>query len=244
MLGSHSHNDSQQHVPLWTALRHGFVSVEADMWSANGRLLVGHDRGDLRPDRTLRTAYLEPLATLIAEIGAVHPGYGEPFRLLIDVKNDPDATYSLLEDALAEYAEIVTRYDGARVTIGPVSVVMTGDYPWQTIAGQRHRLVACDGRLSDIKAYTSATLMPTVSEPWHNHFRWRGFSSISTGEREKLRRMVAETAASGRTLRFWGAPLWPAHARRAAWNELAAAGVGYIGADHLSDFRRWWEQRD
>ncbi|MGH3429081.1 MAG: hypothetical protein ACRDQZ_16200, partial [Mycobacteriales bacterium] len=228
--GSHSHNDSQQHVPLWTALRHGFVSVEADTWAVDGQLLVGHDRADLRPVRTLQTTYLEPLAMLIAETGAVHPGFGGPFRLLLDVKNDPDVTYSLLEGALAEYAEIVTRYDGARVTIGLVSVVMTGDYPWETIGSQRHRLVACDGQLSDPKSYASATLMPTVSEPWHNQFRWRGFGNIPTEEREKLHRITAETAASGRTLRFWGTPLGPAHARRAIWNELAAAGVGYIGA--------------
>lgn len=58
---THAHNDYEHTRPLYDALSHGFVSVEADVWLVDGELLIAHDKEDLDPTRTLRGLYLEPL---------------------------------------------------------------------------------------------------------------------------------------------------------------------------------------
>src|SRR3954466_15622599 len=85
---AHAHNDYEHARPLLDALDHGFCSVEADIWLMPEGLLIGHDRKDLRPNRTLQALYLNPLRERIrANGGRVYRG-GPIFYLLIDVKPD------------------------------------------------------------------------------------------------------------------------------------------------------------
>ena len=58
---AHAHNDYEHARPLLDALDHGFCGVEADIYLVDGKLLVAHDRKDLRPERTLQALYLDPL---------------------------------------------------------------------------------------------------------------------------------------------------------------------------------------
>src|SRR5579871_6562583 len=84
----HAHNDYEHRRPLFDALDHGFCSVEADIYLVEGALLVGHDRKDLRPERTLEKLYLDPLRERVrANGGRVYPA-GPPVWLLIDVKTE------------------------------------------------------------------------------------------------------------------------------------------------------------
>src|SRR5436853_7424002 len=105
---AHAHNDYEHARPLLDALDHGFCSVEADIWLVGGDLLVGHDRKDLKPGRTLEALYLEPLRERVkANGGRVYRG-GPAFCLLIDVKTEAEATYVALDKVLARYADILT----------------------------------------------------------------------------------------------------------------------------------------
>src|SRR2546430_573705 len=58
---AHAHNDYEHTRPLLDALDHGFCSIEADIWLVDGKLLVAHERGNVKPDRTLQALYLDPL---------------------------------------------------------------------------------------------------------------------------------------------------------------------------------------
>src|SRR4051795_874708 len=72
---AHAHNDYEHARPLLDALDHGFCSVEADIWLMPEGLLIGHDRKDLRPNRTLQALYLDPLRERIqANGGRVYRG--------------------------------------------------------------------------------------------------------------------------------------------------------------------------
>src|SRR5262245_24855387 len=72
---THAHNDYEHKRPLFDALDQGFCSVEADVFLTDGRLLVGHERKDLRPERTLESLYLDPLRERArANGGRVYPG--------------------------------------------------------------------------------------------------------------------------------------------------------------------------
>src|ERR1700686_2617314 len=58
---AHAHNDYEHKRPLFDALDCGFCSVEADIWLVDGKLLVAHDRNQVKPERTLQALYLDPL---------------------------------------------------------------------------------------------------------------------------------------------------------------------------------------
>lgn len=50
---AHSHNDYHQKEPLMAALRHGFASVEVDVFPRGDVLLVGHTRLELNEKNTI-----------------------------------------------------------------------------------------------------------------------------------------------------------------------------------------------
>jgi len=58
---AHSHNDYEQRIPFWMAFNAGFGSIEADVFLIDSVLYVAHDRGELRRNMKLDTAYLLPL---------------------------------------------------------------------------------------------------------------------------------------------------------------------------------------
>src|SRR5437763_12069874 len=83
LLHAHAHNDYEHKRPLFDALGHGFCSVEADVYLTGDQLLIGHERKDLRPERTLEKLYLDPLRERVkANGGRVYPG-GPMFYLLV-----------------------------------------------------------------------------------------------------------------------------------------------------------------
>lgn len=233
LAGAHAHNDYRQRRPLDSALRYGYVSVEADVWATDGALLVGHDRSDLAPGWTLRRLYLEPLARRVAERGSVYPGLDEPFQLVVEVKSDPEETYRLLETELKGFADLLTRYEDGRIVPGAVRVVISGRCPRDTLAAQPVRYAACDGSFAELGEALPASLVPLISEKLGWRFSWRGQGPMPEEERQRLRRYVEQAHAEGRKVRFWDVPKKPGLVQKAVWRELQAAGVDYLDADKL-----------
>ena len=96
----HAHNDYEHKRPLFDALDHGFCSVEADIYLVNGQLLVAHDRGQVKPDRTLQSLYLDPLRERVRRNGGrVYP-QGPEVTLLIDLKSEWPEIYPVLRRVL------------------------------------------------------------------------------------------------------------------------------------------------
>src|SRR5690606_13331428 len=131
---AHAHNDYAHKRPLFDALARGFTSVEADIFLTDaGQLLVGHERSELRPGRSLEKLYLEPLRKLArANKGSVHPG-GGPFYLLIDIKTDGKKTYAVLDKLLAKYADVLSEVRDGKLTRRAVTAVISGDCPRDVI---------------------------------------------------------------------------------------------------------------
>src|ERR1041385_3971816 len=69
LLHAHAHNDYEHKRPLLDALDHGFCSVEADIFLVDGKLLVAHELGKTKPERTLQALYLDPLRELVKANG-------------------------------------------------------------------------------------------------------------------------------------------------------------------------------
>src|SRR2546421_12875443 len=82
LVHAHAHNDYEHARPLLDALDHGFCSIEADVWLVDGNLLVAHDRDKVKPDRTLRALYLDPLRERVRRNGGGRYPAGPPAILL------------------------------------------------------------------------------------------------------------------------------------------------------------------
>ncbi len=232
---AHSHNDYLHQRPLHDALEQGFCSVEADIWLVDGKLLVAHDRNDVRPGRTLQALYLDPLSERVKKNGGkVFPG-GPDFTLLVDVKSDATNTYQALRLILQEYASMLTRFQPGLTESNAVTVIISGNRARALMAAETSRLAGYDGRLADLNAADSRHLIPLVSDNWTLHFKWRGKpeeGSLPDAERTRLKVMVSNAHARGQRLRLWGTPDAPA-----MWKELRDAGVDLINTDKLPELR-------
>jgi hypothetical protein len=233
----HSHNDYLRPAPLQLALRHGFHSVEADVFLRDGELLVGHDEWMLQPGRTLERLYLDPLRERVAANGGSVHGDGKPFLLLVDIKRDGEAVYARLETALAERSQMLTRFGPDGIEPGAVTVILSGDRPRATLARQAVRLVAIDGRIEDLDGTTPPSLVPLISDSWKRRFEWDGIDPLEDHEAQRLRELAHRARSQGRMLRFWGAPDRPA-----VWDALQTTGVTWINTDRPRDFAAWQQQ--
>ena len=236
---AHAHNDYAHRRPLLDALAEGFCSIEADVFLVDGKLLVGHTRFELRPERTLRSLYLDPLQERLGKSGErVYPG-GPPLTLLVDIKTDGAAAYRALDQLLAEYEPIITQVKDGEVTQRAINVIVSGDRPIELITNQTRRWAAIDGRLGDLQGDAPSHLIPLVSDNWRNHFRWRGEGEMPAAEKTRLREWVSKAHEQGRIVRFWATPENPA-----VWAELKQAGVDLIGTDDLQALARFLRDQD
>ncbi|MEO3887109.1 phosphatidylinositol-specific phospholipase C/glycerophosphodiester phosphodiesterase family protein [Nonomuraea sp. B5E05] len=239
---AHAHNDYEHERPLLDALDHGFTSVEADIYLVDGELRVGHDPEDLRPGRTLQSLYLDPLIRRVRH-GSVFPGTRQRLQLLVDIKNNGEATYTELDRVLKAYKRMLTTYHKGKVRPGAVTVVVSGERPRELMAGQERRHAFYDGRMDDL-GQGDPGLIPLISDNWTNHFSWLGEGEMPAAERDKLREIVATAHRDGQRVRFWATPDTAGPARDALWRELVAADVDHINTDDLAGLRDFLREHD
>jgi glycerophosphoryl diester phosphodiesterase len=238
LVQAHSHNDYEQKRPLLEALDHGFCSVEADVYLVEGQLWVAHDRKDLKPERTLKSLYLEPLAERVRNRVGIFADPQARLMLLVDVKGQGAEVYQRLKTELAPYAPMLTRFRDTGVVTGAVTVVLSGDRAWDLARADRDRWCALDGRMSDLTNAASAgvagssrppaSLVPLVSESWRTLFRWDGDGEMSASDKARLKGLVSQAHAQGRKIRFWALPDRPE-----AWKVCRDAGVDLINTDKI-----------
>jgi hypothetical protein len=179
-IACHSHNDYWRKEPLLSALSVGCESVEADVWLHDGDLFVGHNAASLTTHRTLRSLYLDPILSMLDKqnpIHALHPELDEPRNgifdtkpeqsliLLIDFKTHADDTFSAVADQLEPLRQkrYLTHFNGTDVVQAPLTVVLTGNAPWnRVVESSRYRDMFFDAPL-DLMADLDAT-SPTISD--------------------------------------------------------------------------------
>lgn len=213
LLNAHAHNDYLHPRPLYDALNAGFCSVEADIWLVDGELLVAHDRAQTQAGKTLQRLYLDPLHEFIKHDD-------RPITLFIDIKSDAEPTYEKLREVLVAYASMLTNYDRGRIHRRAVSVLITGNRPFEMIAAEEHRLVAIDGTAESLVTSPPVNLVPQVSIKWTEAVQ-RDFKSL-----------IECAHLQGRNIRFYATPDNPQ-----TWRMLRNAGVDLINTDNLTGLR-------
>lgn len=225
---AHAHNDYAQKRPLLGALEQGFGSIEADVFLVNGELLVGHDRPELSPERTLKKMYLEPLAAQVEANGGTVYGKKGELILLVDIKADGAAVYEQLKKDLTPYHSILTKFDDKGLKSRAITVILSGDRPVEVLRAEPKRWAFIDGRPENIGQ--DPNLFPLISEDFTKLFKYRGSQKMPESESQKLSEMVTRTKAAGQKLRFWAA-----YDSRDMWSELFRHKVDLIGTDRQAD---------
>lgn len=167
-VGCHSHNDYWRRVPLFSALQAGCIGVEADVWLFDEELYVGHTRSALTKRRTLRSLYVDPLVRILDRQNPVTPfqrtietpPHGvfdtdpdQTLILLIDFKTDGAATWPAVVKELAPLRDggYLTFFNGRDIIPGPVTVVGTGNTPFDLLtANTTYRDIFFDAPLDKL----------------------------------------------------------------------------------------------
>lgn len=232
-IGLHAHNDYYHKRPLHEALENGFDSVEADVFLSKGDLLVGHFTFELKPERSLKALYLEPLAKLHQTKSL------KPMWLLVDIKsNEAEATAKLLQKQLDEYPGLFCRWEKGVADAAPIKVVLSGTMPKAWVESQTSRSMTLDGREADLAIPGKTSLIPWVSEPWSKHFAYKGVGEMPEDQKQKLVTMVKKAESAGQQLRFWGAPDNPG-----IWKAQLDCGVQRIGTDKLAQIKEFTDKQ-
>lgn len=230
----HSHNDYMHEHPLFDALSYGYKSIEIDVWLHDGKLVVSHNPTDLDKKKDIEELYLKPIQERIrANGGRVYAGDTTPTVFMVEFKSEPEAAYIKLKELIEKYKGLFCDRMGQG---GPVKLLLTGNRPWTTLLKGMERYVTADGAISQSADPAPAYIIERVSDPYTDHFTWRGKGDMPSGQKAKLEKLVKTAHEHGRQIRFYACP-----ENENIWRTLLDAGVDWINVDDLGRFAAFYK---
>ncbi|OCL03936.1 hypothetical protein AOQ84DRAFT_346967 [Glonium stellatum] len=181
----HSHNDYWRRIPLYQALHYGCTGVEADVWLFDEELYVGHNTISLTRNRTFRNLYVDPLVEILVV-------------LLVDFKSSGEALWPYVVEQLSALRSknYLTHFDGRSVLPGPVTVVATGNAPFDLlIANSTYRDIFFDAPLADMWEEPKEGFPPNGA--FHRHRPDREGNGIPSSQGNSFNRKLAERGNGG-----------------------------------------------
>ncbi|WP_240916413.1 alkaline phosphatase [Pedobacter sp. HDW13] len=232
---AHSHNDYKQQIPLLSAYYAGMGSIEADIFYQNGELFVAHEHSEIKPGRTLKKLYIDPLVALFKENGNhAYPDAKKKLQLVIDIKEDHEHALPELIAELKAYGPIFDRKQNPDA----INVVISGDVPAADRFQDYAEIISFDGR--PYKSYTTSQLtrIAMISDDLANYAVWNGKGTPTPPDLKKLTDVVAKVHQMGKPFRFWNTKDSPN-----SWKELEKMGVDWVGTDHPEALKAFYQNR-
>ena len=230
----HSHNDYTHEHPLTDALSYGYKSIEIDVWLYDGKLVVDHNGVGLDGKKDIEELYLRPIQERIKTNGGqVYTGDTTPTIFMVEFKSEPEAAYVKLKELIEKYKGLFCDRLGHG---GPIKLLITGNRPWASLLKGNEMYITADGAISQSADAVPPHIIERVSDPYGNHFSWKGKGVMPKGQKEKLDEMVKIAHEHGRQIRFYGAPQ-----DENVWRILLDAGVDWINVDDLSRFATFYK---
>ncbi|KAL4868545.1 hypothetical protein BDV12DRAFT_102503 [Aspergillus spectabilis] len=253
----HSHNDYWRDVPFFTALSKGCISVEADVWLYNGTLHVGHDESSLTDERTFESLYINPILDVLerqnpesrflsapTNNGVFDTSTGQTLYLWVDSKTSGPETFEAVIAALEPLRQkgyLTTVKNNDTLTEGPVTVIGTGNTPYDMVGPIADRDYFYDGPLATLNEAEGAGITSLISPIASTSFTSAVGeltldidSVLSEEQLETIRSQISVAKERGILARYWGAPSYPIRARNILWTTLLNEGVGLLNADDLA----------
>ncbi len=231
LLKGHSHNDYLQNEPLTEALRHGFTSIEIDVYSHKNQIKVSHFKWNLAKKKTLEELYLLPLQSIIEQNGGtVYPNDSTQVELMIDLKKDKAQLYPLLRTQFKKYESLLQTYSNNETNWGPLKLVLSGNPPVDSVLADQHRYFYIDAPLSLTQTYDT-TITARASANFISIF---GTKKLSPQQWLTLKKLVEHAQQQGIKTRFWNTP-----DTIEIWKRLVEVGVDWINVDALQKFKEF-----
>ncbi|KAK2742933.1 Altered inheritance of mitochondria protein 6 [Myotisia sp. PD_48] len=274
-VNCHSHNDYWREAPLFSAIQVGCTSVEADIWLFDQELYIGHTRASLTANRTLKGLYINPLVDILEKQNQpshFYPLISEPpngifdtdpsrsLILLVDMKTNGEEVLPYLYQQLSPLREkkYLTHFNGSAVVQGPVTVVATGNAPFDLLrSNSTYRDVFFDAPLDNLAGYpapdtkegddprnTSYDSLETSQSPYNTTNSYYASASfmktvgfpwfhLTDKQLKLIRTHVAGAHRLGLRVRYWDIPAWPRFIRNFIWTNLVTEGVDMLNADDI-----------
>ena len=255
----HSHNDYWRQIPLYEALAAGCTGIEADVWLSGDDLLVGHSMSSLTAARSLNNIYVEPLKSILTiqdqsrsqrnltnesrSSWIFEMSTTTSLNLLIDVKSNGRETTAAVLDHLEPLRSKgwLTHFNGLRVVPGPITVILTGNAPFDMISSNgTYRDVFFDAPLDELGGYNGLSNNTNYSAE-NSQYASVSFQkaigkvhgSLSSQQVETIRQHVKNASRRSLKARYWDTPAWPISVRNYVWKVLEREGVGMLNVDDV-----------
>lgn len=230
----HSHNDYDRNVPFYQAYAQGVASVESDLYYIDGKLLVAHNKEDVKPERTFEALYVEPAVKMFRQNnGHPYKDPSKPLQILVDIKEETEPTMSAIVAALEKYPDVFA-------TQG-VRVVITGNRPAPADFSKYPSWVMYDGSVD--LTYTEEQLkqIALFSPCFTDYAHWNGKGAPVKDQEDKLMEVIGKVHDMGKPIRFWGAP-----ETLTAYYTFYNYGIDYFNTDYPEQcamfFSRWGDK--
>ncbi|MBQ0087394.1 MAG: alkaline phosphatase [Bacteroidales bacterium] len=230
----HSHNDYDRNVPFYQAYAQGVASVESDLYYIDGKLLVAHNKEDVKPERTFEALYVEPAVKMFRQNnGHPYKDPSKPLQILVDIKEETEPTMSAIVAALEKYPDVFA-------TQG-VRVVITGNRPAPADFPKYPSWIMYDGDVD--MTYTEEQLkqIALFSPCFTDYAHWNGKGAPVKDQEDKLMNVIGKVHDMGKPIRFWGAP-----ETLTAYYTFYNYGIDYFNTDNPEQctmfFSRWGDK--
>ena len=232
----HSHNDYKQQIPLLEAYYSGLGAIEADVFYRNGELFVAHDSTEIKPGRTLKKIYIDPLVAFFKENGnKPFANTTQKLQLVIDIKEDYRNVLATLLKALKGSEFIFDQLKNPAA----IKIVVSGDVPPADEFKNYPPMISFDGRPGRNYTAEQLTHIGMISDDLAHYSVWNGKGTPTPPDLEKMKVVIAAAHQMGKPFRFWGTKDSPN-----SWKELEQMGVDWIGTDRPKALSEFYKNRE
>jgi alkaline phosphatase len=225
---AHAHNDYEHPIPFYTAYNAGFGSIEADVFPVNGVLVVAHSKPDIKPRRTLKTLYLEPL---LKELSADR---SRRVALLVDIKEDYKTALALLVQELEPLGE----YLSANEKANRLTIRISGTRPPPEEYKNYPSFIFFDDDLRLRHTPDQWNRVDLVSLPFTKITAWKGEDDISRKDKKAVRHIIDSVHSVGKPIRFWAAP-----DTESSWKLQMKLHADLIGTDKIDELATFLQRQ-
>ena len=179
-----------------------------------------------------------PFVTSPTKNGVYDISSGQTLFLFVDVKTNGTTTWPYVVSELEPLrsAGYLTTFNGTGVTVGPVTVIGTGNTPLDQIQPVQHRDYFFDAHLEQLSTTESnitAAVSPVASVDFGAVIGAINGTTFNSTQMATLESQIAVAKSKGIMARYWDTPAWPISTRNAVWTTLLEQGVGLLNADDL-----------
>ncbi|KAG7881427.1 hypothetical protein KL938_003557 [Ogataea parapolymorpha] len=258
----HSHNDEWRRHPLVDALKVGANSVEADCFyfpNDPDTIYVGHNTAFLKKEQNVDSLYLDHLYDMLKKAnvkndtsrknGIFYTSPETTTYFYIDIKTKGEELLEALNKKLERFLAkgYLTTYDSEKDEFreGPLTIIITGNYPYNYISSQKLRYTFIDAPLKDLVDPEKARLYPagkisifssaSLSELTGSHKALSLFNGLSTHQLADIEKYISAAHKVGLKTRVWDTPKFTKSIKHTVWKQIIALGSDYLNADELKE---------